>query len=266
MWIPTERTELMHSAKGTRWPNHKYTDIVNGRYIYPKTGMAELRQLYNLLNNANKRGTFDTFKNWSGNVNTSNTTNTNTKTAMPKTVNAKAPVTQKPKKTKATNQPKRKKTTDKIRPNINSHGGSSGDTRSHSGSSGDVNLKSSVRNKGHKQYEADKKKLAADAVARAEKNKRRYENAKINAARAAGEKQRREANEKAVKLKKLKQQKVKYARDKGRKQVAALHKPTLIDHARNFLHEGSIKYNRFVRGLSEAFNGGSKKKSKKRKK
>lgn len=28
--------ELMHSAKGTTWKNHKYLKKVNGRYIYPK--------------------------------------------------------------------------------------------------------------------------------------------------------------------------------------------------------------------------------------
>lgn len=28
--------ELMHSAKGTTWKNHKYLKKVDGRYIYPK--------------------------------------------------------------------------------------------------------------------------------------------------------------------------------------------------------------------------------------
>lgn len=257
MWIPTERTELIHSAKGTRWANHKYTDIVNGRYIYPKSGniFSTGLRLYNTVN-GNPPGK-DTILSIKSHAQTPKSTKSN-HPSYNQGVNSR--------KSKAANQPKKKKQEKLSRSQYHQHGGTSGNTRFHGGSSGDVNLKSSARNKGHKQYETDKKKLAADAVARAEKNKRQYENAKINAARAAGEKQRREANELARKKKHNKQMQIKFARDKGRKQVAALHKPTLMDHARNFLHEGSIKYNRFVRGLSEAFNGGSKKKSKKRKK
>ncbi len=218
MWKPTVTSDdvLMHSAKGTRWANHKYTDIVNGRYIYPESTKSSA-PAYNQGINSRKG--------------------------------------------KAANQPKKKGKLS--RSQYHQHGGTSG-TVPKRGSSGEFEVKSSARNKGRLEYEKEKKQLAADAAARAEKNKMRYENAKINAARAAGEKQRREANEKASKLKKLKQQKVRYARDKGRKQVAALNKPTLIDHARNFLHEGSIKYNRFVRGLSEMFDGNKKKKKRKK--
>lgn len=256
MWKPTVTSDdvLMHSAKGTRWANHKYTDIINGRYIYPKSGniFSTGLRLYNIVNGNHPAK--DTILSIKSHAQTPESTKSSTP-AYNQGINSR--------KGKAANQPKKKKKGKLSRSQYHQHGGTSG-TVPKRGSSGEFEVKSSARNKGRLEYEKEKKQLAADAAARAEKNKRRYENAKINAARAAGEKQRREANEKASKLKKLKQQKVRYARDKGRKQVAALNKPTLIDHARNFLHEGSIKYNRFVRGLSEMFDGNKKKKKRKK--
>lgn len=46
--------ELMHSAKGTTWADHKYIAIKNGRYIYPeeaKRGLNKLRQNHRNLGN-----------------------------------------------------------------------------------------------------------------------------------------------------------------------------------------------------------------------
>ena len=38
MWRPTTQNDtLMHYARGQRAKNHKYLDIILGRYIYPST-------------------------------------------------------------------------------------------------------------------------------------------------------------------------------------------------------------------------------------
>lgn len=52
------RDYLEHSARGQRWRNHKYIDIVNGRYIYP----AEYRNSRRSsdLNNTNTKPFYQT--------------------------------------------------------------------------------------------------------------------------------------------------------------------------------------------------------------
>lgn len=59
MWRPsTSRDDvLMHYAKGQKAKNHKYIDIINGRYIYPRAGQINGKKVANfLLDLYNPRG------------------------------------------------------------------------------------------------------------------------------------------------------------------------------------------------------------------
>lgn len=45
--------EVYHSRKGTKWKNHKYIAIKNGRYIYPSRGKSQTRKVVsNPINDA----------------------------------------------------------------------------------------------------------------------------------------------------------------------------------------------------------------------
>lgn len=235
MWKPsmTPNDVLMHSAKGTHWKkkDHKYIDIIDGRYIYQPAANAAAT-IWNSIFGQKK----DTPKN------------------VPKKVSPKAGTSAVNPKSKSTTKTasssSNTNTSNKHGRGITYKGNGAYKKGTHKGNSSEFRNYSAERN-------AEGRSTAKNQINAANKKKQDYEakrQARLRAERnAEGRESARKQIETANRKKRAKANKVKNARHKGTVQVRNLKKPGFKDYLRNAFHEGDIRYKRAVRNLKKKF-------------